>query len=386
MPVRAYQTSQGERWLYVLELPRRADGRRRQRMARGFATKADAETALLEATLAQRKGTLADPGRATLGELLDEWLATVADAVSPNTLRNYRHRCAVLTRRAGRVPLRELTPLRAQQLVRGLAADYAPATVAGIHAALTAALGRAVDWGLLERNPAARVVLPAPSRRREPVAWSPAEATRFLALADREPDAALWRLLLDTGCRVGEAVALRWADLDLDAATVAIRRTATRDADGRRLIGSTTKTPASRRTLGIAPATVAALRAHRAEQRARRLRLRPVWQESDAVFDRGDGQPVSTNAVYKRCAALSRAAGVPPASPHDLRHTVTTLLLLAGVPLPVVQRRLGHATIRLTADVYAHVSRQADHDAAAAIGAILGAKGGPGDHDGEQQA
>ena len=165
--------------------------------------------------------------------------------------------------------------------------------------------------------------------------------------------------------------------MDLDAGTLRVRRTLTTGLDSRYLVGETAKTKAGHRVVALDPETVAALRWQRADQRLRKVAARPVWQETGLVLDHGDGRFLTPPAATARLRRLCRAAGVPPVSPHGIRHTVITLTVLSGVPLPVVQRRVGHANITITSDVYVTVDAPSDRAASAALADLLRASQTP---------
>ena len=107
------------------------------------------------------------------------------------------------------------------------------------------------------------------------------------------------------------------------------------------------------------------------------LAARPVWQATGLVVDRGDGRHLHPATADHRLERLCEAAGVPRLSPHGLRHTVITLAILAGIPLPVVRQRVGHASITVTADVYVAVPAEADRAAADRLAALLAGRTGP---------
>jgi integrase len=245
---------------------------------------------------------------------------------------------------------------------------YAASTVRSAHTVLHAALEQAVRWNLLARNPSDHVSLPQVVGNVQ--IWSEAEAQQFLIATAQSRDHALWRLYLDTGMRVGEALALAWDDVDLDAGHVRIHRTISRDADERQTIVERTKTGAGRR-VALAPATVASLRAHRAAQNLRRLAA-PVWEATGLVFDRGDGHHTHNTVIRARFIKDCERAGVPVIQLKALRHTAATIMVANGLPLHTVSKRLGHSTIRLTADLYAHASPDADRAASVLMERIFG--------------
>jgi integrase len=208
---------------------------------------------------------------------------------------------------------------------------------------------------MIRRNPSDGVKIPM-ARPVPLVYWSPAEAQAFLAATPQHRDHVLWRFMLDSGVRVGEALALRWADIDLIKRVVAIRRTVTIGPDKRPTIGADTKTPASRRVISISAATAAALSRHRIQQLERRLETGGVWHDLDLVFDRGDGDIERKEGMARRLDTAVAKAGLPRITPHGFRRTMTVTWLLAGESPRVISDRLGHRSSAFTLDVYAAVS------------------------------
>lgn len=371
--VRPYNTPAGaHRFEYQIEVGVGADGKRKQARRRGFASEADARAAMEAELTDRRRGQFVDPDRTPLGGYLAEWLAATAPSRRPNTNRSL---AACLARAAplAAVPLGRLQPQQVQRWANDLAARLAPQTVRVTHAALSSALKQAVAWGHLPRNPAAGCRLPKPPPRREQrdKAWTADQAAAFLAAVAGDPWEPLWRLLLDGQLRGGEALALRWSDLDAEAGVVRVRRTLTRDAAGRWAVGDRPKTDESMRDVAIGAATATALRRQRAAVAEARRRAGPAWTDRDLVFSDGRGRWLNPSVARNALDRAVATAGVPRLTMHGLRHTGATLLVLAGVPLVVVSRRLGHGGIGVTSDVYAHVTPAADRAAAEALTAAL---------------
>lgn len=176
--------------------------------------------------------------------------------------------------------------------------------------------------------------------------------------------------------RQGELLGLRWRDVDLDRAALQVRMSL-QETTGRYILAET-KTAHSRRSVALAPATVAALRAHRARQDAERLALGAAWDGAlDLVFpnERG-GLMIPHNLAKRSFKRLLARAGLPATVRfHDLRHTAATLLLARGVHAKVVSELLGHADIAITLRVYAHVTPHMQDAAARAMEAAFGAAG-----------
>jgi integrase len=180
---------------------------------------------------------------------------------------------------------------------------------------------------------------------------------------------ALWLVYATTGMRRGEALALRWADLDLEASRATITETVGSVAYA--VVRGRPKSDRSRRSVALDPGTVAALRAHRKAQAAERLALGPAYADGGLVFTCEDGTPLHPERVSRLFDGRVRDSGLPRIRLHDVRHTWATLALRAGVPLKVVSEHLGHTSIAVTADTYMHVSAAMERDAAETVAALV---------------
>jgi integrase len=308
----------------------------------------------------------------TLARYLDEWLALQRTRIEPTTWRSYHDMLRYYVRpHVGDVPLTALTVRRldllyVELLQRGgrRGRSLSRKTVGYVHGIVHKALADAVAVDLLEENLADRATVPRvdPSRDDAPrrvASWDPDQVRRFLAVSADHEFADLWRVALGTGMRRGELLGLRWQDVDLSVPQVRVE-TALAAVDGRpRLKG--TKTGRSR-VLVLDRRTAAAI--------DRQPRREGPWP---LVFTTGSGMPLRPEAVTdawrRQWPALD--PHVPRIRLHDTRHCHASLLLAKGVPIKVVSERLGHHTIAMTMDVYAHVLPAMDHDAATAIGDVL---------------
>jgi integrase len=277
-----------------------------------------------------------------------------------------------VSERIGDVPLQALTRQQVKACYAELASGLAPKSVHNVHLCLHKALGAAVEDGLLGSNPADRAHR-LPTDRPELAVWTPQETAAFLRSVNGDRLYGLWRLLVATGMRRGEALGLRWADVDLAGGTVAIRRQRVRGPDG---IGwGSPKTQAGRRVIDVDPATVAALRAHRAAQDRERLEWGAAYEAGDLLFSRENGAPLDPDSVSGFFERHVRRAGLPRVTLHALRHGHATMMLRQGVPVHVVQRRLGHSNPSVTLSFYAHVLPQQAAEAAARFAALIDVAG-----------
>ncbi|MFK5645113.1 tyrosine-type recombinase/integrase [Ornithinimicrobium sp. LYQ121] len=335
-------------WYAVIDQPRGTDGGRRQSTT-SHRTRGEAQ-----AWLAQTAGRSTRPtGGAdlTVGEYLESWLEG-KNGLRPSTRLSYRgHLHGYLIPRLGEV---RLVDLRAQDVERAYAVLSHPsgqgpvsaATLHRVHATLMSALNTAVRRGLLERNPAATVELPR-VRRTSLTTWTSSEASRFVEVSRSDRWGLLYRVMLVTGMRRGEAVALRWSDVDLEEGLLRISRQLV--AVGPDLVEGPPKSESGRRTLVLDDRTLTELRLH-----ALTVGAGSALGPEDHVFVR-DGQALPPGFVSRHFDRLVASAGLPRIRLHDLRHTSASLGLAAGESLVEVSRRLGHSTIGITADVYTHV-------------------------------
>jgi integrase len=248
-----------------------------------------------------------------------------------------------------------------------------------VHTITRSCLQAAVDGDLLPRNPADRAKPPkASSGSGAPKihAWTGTELSTFLERTGHQRHHVAWHLLAMTGMRRGEVLGLAWSAVDLDAATVSLRRTLVDVAAGEP-VWSDPKTDRGRRLVSLDAGTVAKLRAHKADQAAERLLVGNGYRSHDLVFAMPDGRPIHPERFSREFTQTVERSPLPRIRLHDLRHTWATLALQAGVHPKVVQERLGHSNIAITLDIYSHVIPAMQTDAADRVAALVGPRGTP---------
>lgn len=199
---------------------------------------------------------------------------------------------------------------------------------------------------------------------------APADAQRFLRAAEGHRLEHLFAFMLGTGVRLGEALALRWSDVDLDTSRVQVRHTLERLAGQPWRLGDP-KSEKSKRIVPLIGPSLAALRAQRAAVVTARLQLGAVWEDHDFVFPNAIGGPLDGTNVYHEFKKLLRAAALPTSyRVHDLRHSTATYLLAAGVPDRIVMEILGHSQLSMTMR-YQHVLPAMLDEAAARLEAVF---------------
>lgn len=254
----------------------------------------------------------------------------------------------------GRLTLDRVRPSDIDALILHLRGKgLAESTVQRIFVVVRLALDGAVRDGVIARNPARAVKQPS-VERAEAHHLEPAQVLALLEQATGTRYYALLRLIATTGLRKGEALALTWDAIDLDGGVLHVRGTLARS--GAQLIVTAPKTALSRRTLPLAPTEVELLRRHHSAQVAERERASGAWVEHGFVFTTETGAPMDPRNVLRALTIAASKAGLPGVNVHTLRHSAATAWIEAGVNIKAVSTLLGHADIRITADVYGHVS------------------------------
>lgn len=361
-------------WQGSLMVGRTFDGKADRRTVYAK-TRADVQTKLGEIRRLAQSQMLPPSHSITFRQFAERWLAdVVAPSRRASTTDTYR---SLLTWHAypafGDVRLSALRPMHVQHLYRAmLDKGLSPGTIRIMHSVLHAALDQAIKWGEATRN-VVEVVTPPSNPHAEMQTLTALQCRTLLRVAEESGDrfAALWRLLLDSGCRIGEALALTWADLQPERRTMTIRRTLVSVKDGSPVTNEP-KTARSRRTVTLTPTTVSALAQHRIRQHEDRLRAGAAWAGHDLVFATQFGSPYTHPAVHAQFVTALKRAGVGRIRMHDLRHTSATLALEAGVNPRVIADRLGHSSITMTLTRYSHVTESMESEAVAKLAAALG--------------
>lgn len=309
----------------------------------------------------------------TLAGYLDYWLEQVMKpAVRPRTYEGYEgHIRLHIKPGLGTKRLEKLTARDVRMFLNSKRdAGYSSRTVHHLHAILRNALQHAFREDLLTRNVAKQVRISV-DHQEEIRPLSEPEARKLLSAARHDRLYALYAVALGLGLRRGEALGLRWEDIDLDEGVLRVGQTLQRSSGGLRLVPP--KTPRSARSLPLPEVCRSALRGHRARQGQERLTAGKAWEEWGLVFTTARGTPLDPTDVSKGFARLCDQAGIRRIRLHDLRHTCATILLAQGVPPRVVMEILGHSTIHVTMNIYGHVVLDSQREAAQRMDGFLGA-------------
>ncbi len=374
----------GNKWLAVVfrgYAPGATGQPKRLEHSRTFTLRKDAERWLREQKSVLERGDWVPPSQISVNQFLDQW--------ERGTLRlgSQRDRTklgyvwllnAYIRPRLGETRLGTLTrasvqaaaaDLLVQPIRSRIATDQAesrcisPVTARRALAAFSVALEEAVDQRLISANPARRIRLPRVPRTAS--RWlAREEVHRLLAGTSEDRLGGLWSVLVGTGLRPSEALALQWDAVDFGAGVVRVRQTLVptkKTPEGKTWRIEEPKTSMSRRSVPLPVETVRALTSQRDRQGAERLAAGSGYSEYSGggfVFAKENGEPMREDAVLQVFQRALAKLSLPRVTLYSLRHAHATLLLESGVPLRLISDRLGHSSVSVTGDVYAHVTSE----------------------------
>ncbi|THF83708.1 site-specific integrase [Cohnella fermenti] len=372
----AFYRKRGSTWEYRISYIERKTGKQKEKTKGGFTTKPEAKIAAAAAELELAYYGFAPDGNELVSTFFDKWLEVYKKPnVKPITysVQERNVRLNILPR-WGHLKMRDITRNDYQEWINELRQHYSEGTTRRIHSIMSSALNDAVhDFNIIRENPLQKIKIPKETEATGKVQYFTREQLD-LFLQHTKPVknskyqesmqyTALFTLLSRTGLRIGEALALTWNDIDLDKKTLTVNKTLVYPINSKPYL-STPKTATSGRTIKMDDAAIAILKKHRINRKEVVLRYAHYKApESDIVFFQQDGRWLRTNVVRDYFKTVCKRAGVPVLSPHALRHSHAVHLLEAGANIKYVSERLGHKSVKITADTYLHVTQKIEDDA-----------------------
>jgi integrase len=358
-------------------------------------TRKEVQEQLTQALSDIQKGLPLVAEKQSVGDYLAWWLEHIArSTVRPATWASYEELVRLHLRPAfGKVFLPKLTPQHVRELLaKKLAGGLSSRRVQYLHAVLRAALNAAMKDQLIQRNVAA-LVKPPRVVGKEVQPLTTQETRRFLQSLQGNRLEALFTVAVSLGLRQGEALGLRWRDVDFETGTLRIRyalqRLRTRKDPGKSTVGETAgfhlvepKTKHSRRSIAIPKLTLSALAEHKRCQAEERSLAGSAWRQpvltcdglrvavDDLVFVTRFGNPFDAPTITHRFQALLTRAGIGHHRFHDLRHTAATLLAVQGIHPRAIQGALGWENLSML-NRYAHFVEEQRQAVATAMDSIL---------------
>jgi integrase len=363
-------------WAIILDVRDPETGKRKRKWHRFSGTKRAAQIECARLILELDGGTYLEPNKTTVAQFLDRWLEHMAAQVSPRTLERY---CEIASKNLapllGPIIITKLQPVQvsnayAKALAHGRrdgAGGLSPRTVHHMHRVMKQAMGQAVRWQLLHRNPLDAVDPPKIERKRLHT-YDVGQTAELLDAVRATPMFVPVLLAVLCGLRRGEIAALRWRSVNFATGQIAVVESV------EQMNGSVRyKEPKSGRTRTVAlSATVAdELRVHRTRQAQELLKLGIGLSEDTFVATYADGRGMQPTWITHEWVRLIRNTALPRIRFHDLRHAHATHMLSSGVHPKVASERLGHSKVGITLDLYSHVLPGMQEDAAARVDEAL---------------
>lgn len=244
-----------------------------------------------------------------------------------------------------------------------------PKTITEYHRFISSVLSQALKEDLLQSNVAQRAT-PPKIPKHEVVPFEAEEVTRIMEALEHEP--MKWRVLtyifIFTGARRGEVLGLRWNDVDQTSNKLFLRNNLLYDHTKGGLYETTLKT-GENRVVSVSPNVISLLRQWRVEQAQTLFRCNNAFD--GYIFTQSDGRPLHPDSVTDYFAKLSARYGLPHINPHKFRHTQASILISEGVDIVSVSKRLGHAKVSTTMDIYAHILARSDEKAAGVLSEVF---------------
>lgn len=318
------------------------------------ATKSEAEKLLAKKLAEIDYSGIAYDARITLSEFLEQWLDAKQHDIDSDTLIGYKRNIANhILPYLGDTRLDKLKKITLQKYVNELSKEAGTRTVNYTLMILKQALGQAVEWELLVKNPADKLMYEK-YEAPEQVIWTDEEFARFLKFAQSSRFYPIYILLITTGMRRGEILALEWTDIDFETNTLSI----TKSLNAERIIKKA-KTPTSVRNLIIPDFVADILKEYRTQQK-KWFMASGIRPEHNAIFTASNGAYLFPRNVLRTFKQDCQEAGVPIVNLHSLRHLHVSVLLDEGVDIKRIQHQVGHAKPSTTVNVYSHLINKAD--------------------------
>lgn len=367
----------GKTWTYIVDLGIDPLTKKRQQVSKGgFEKKRDAQAAARIIEREIENGTFVKESSLPFEKFAWDWLKVYGRQVKISSVRAREKEMKHFINVWGPYPISRITKkMYVDHLVK-LSEKYSHNYMSGIHACGRMIFRHAMDMGLMKANPTENVQLPKRQEKVEDLEnqeevykfLEKEELATFLKLSHTdglEMDPLVFTTLAYTGLRIGELLALKWSDLDLDQNKLRVTKTLYNPNNNYKNFQLLTpKTKGSIRTVKIDEMLVSMFKKHKLKQMEQKMKNRDIYEDEGFIFARGDGKPQLRKVFEVRLQRLLKKAGIEKnITPHSFRHTHTSLLIEAGVGIKEIQQRLGHSDINTTMNIYAHMTANMEEKA-----------------------
>jgi integrase len=356
----------GEVWEYRIKYLDPFLQKNREKTKGGFKTKKEAQLASKEMERQLAEGF--EQTDTSLKDYLNHWLTEYKkDIVRKNTYNlheaNIKNHILPYFKSA---QLKSIKPIMHQKFLNSLyEKGYAKRTIEIVHNTMFNAMQKAVTISKIEKNPCEGVVIKGKAKTKDIKFIDSSDIPTFM-LAAHQYGYIYWifyKLLIETGMRKGEAAALKWTDIDLKENTININKTLDFQAKPDEDLFGETKTYRSSRTITISRGLAQTLTHHLKHQNQHKLVLKDHYHHDlNLVLCRDDGNFMPKSSLYNSFERILKRANLSKLPIHSLRHTHVVLQMEAGADMKYIQERLGHGSMQITSEVYAHISKKIEKD------------------------
>lgn len=324
-------------------------------------TDTQAEAVAEQKRLLAEKGMGVSHGKGTVktGDWLEEWVEKhKAPKLAPATLTSYRNNLRLHIKPAiGEIALKDLTSYHLQRMLDNIGGSVS--TFVKNYNIVHGALEKAVDLGMIARNPCKGVTFPKEEDKDMRV-LTKEEQKKLIAALEGEYYRPMILTYLYTGLRMGEGIPLRWSDIDLVKRTIRVNKKAIVRHDyskheAKQEVQNFCKTKSSKRTVMFTAGLAVVLAEHKENMKKRAEDMGEEWSEDSLVFLNTKGNVVYNRNLQESLYKIYRKAGIEGATMHTLRHTYATRCFESGVEIKCVSEQLGHKNVKTTYNIYVHL-------------------------------
>nr|WP_286176916.1 site-specific integrase [Lysinibacillus sp. SDF0063] len=264
------------------------------------------------------------------------------------------------------IMLLDVKPIMYQKFLNQLTdKNYSKRSIEIVHTTMFNAMEKAVTLAKIEKNPCLGVTIKGQSKNDGITFMESSDIPRFLQ-ATLQYDYIYWiffKVLIETGMRNGEAAALQWPDIAFKKYTISINKTLDFGAKNKTELFGDTKTFNYNRTIKISQSLINDLKHHLSYQNKNKLGFDELYHHDlNLVLCRKDGNFIPKSSLFNAFSRTLKKVSIPSMPIHSLRHTHAVLLMETGADMKYIQERLGHGSMQITADVYAHISKKIESD------------------------
>ena len=337
----------------------------------GFKTEKICNEALNKAIYELNNGQMVFNKEMTFGQFARYWIEMKEPSVEAITLNGYKQRINdYMIPHFEKVKLESLNELRIRKWMKWLFDRLSSGHAVDVFKMMRQMLEKAVKKHLINRNPFEDIETPKGSRKKMNV-WNTDEMNRFLDHAKTSHYYPVFLIALSTGMRQSEILGLQWDAINFENDSISVRSTLEVHT---KILKDRTKNESSIRYIIVNPEVMSYLKKHRLDQKQQRLLLGTAWTSNNLVCVTEVGTPMTARNVLRSLYSIIERAGVKRITFHEIRHTHATALLSAGLDSSIIQNRLGHKSIDITMDIYAHVTPNMQQQAADTIQKLLHTK------------